>query len=126
METPRLVAPGVRSFMDFTLRNCRQVKDSYTTIAVNVGLTVVFVLVIGGFLYYKYRGKPTKAELEARKRQGQEYVMRKLGSHVATRQMANAGRTFSPGGPSDLGNSSQITGLPIWEKSLLLPAVSGN
>lgn len=112
MDSPNLVAPGVKSFMDFTLKNCRQMKDTYMTVAVNIGLAVAFVVVIGSFLYYKYKGKPTQTELEERKRQGQEYVMRKLGSHVATRQMMSSVNKH---------DASVITGLPIWEKSLLIP-----
>jgi hypothetical protein len=112
MESPQLVAPGVKSFMDFTLRNCRQMKDSYMTFAVNIGLTVTFIVVIGGFLYYKYKGKPTREEVEQRKRQGQEYVMKKLGTHVATRQLSSN---------QSKNDSSVITGLPMWEKSLLIP-----
>lgn len=111
MDKPELVAPGVRSFMDFTLRNCRKLKDNYFTFAVNASLTVLFIGVVGLFLYGKYRGKPSKAELEARQRQGQEYIMRKLGTHVATRQME----------AKTAANS--ITGLPIWEKSLLIPGI---
>lgn len=118
METPRLVAPGVKSFMDFTLKNCRQIKDTYTTVAVNVSLAVIFVLAVGGFLYYKYRGKPTREEEEARKRQGQEYVMRKLGSHVATRQIEE------DLAKKRLLSGEGITGMPMWEKSLLLPGIS--
>ena len=98
--------------MELTLKNCRQLKDSYTTVAVNVGLTVAFIVVIGSFLYYKYKGKPTREEVEQRKRQGQEYVMKKLGTHVATRQMLSN---------KSNNDSSVITGLPMWEKSLLIP-----
>lgn len=112
METPHLVAPGVKSFMDFTLKNCKQMKESYTTVAVNIGLTVTFIIVVGGFLYYKYKGKPTREEVEQRKRRGQEYVMKKLGTHVATRQMMSN---------QSKNDTSVITGLPMWEKSLLIP-----
>lgn len=111
MESPILVAPGVRSFMDFTLKNCKQIKDTYMTVAVNTGLTILFIFVIGSFLYYKYKGKPTSQELEEKKRQGQEYVMKKLGTHVATRQMSQ-------------NEGSMLTGMPIWEKSLLIPGIS--
>jgi hypothetical protein len=114
MDAPNLVAPGVRSFMDYTLRNCRQMKDTYMTYSVNIGLTILFFGVVGLFLYYKYKGKPTQIELESKKREGHEYMMKKLGMHVATRQMANA------------ANASVLTGLPIWEKSLLIPGIGNN
>lgn len=110
-QTPRLVAPGVRSFMDFTLRNCRQMKDTYMTLSINIGLTLFLVVVIGTFLYYKYKGKPTPQEAEAKRQQGHQYVMKKLGMHVATRQMMQK------------NSASELTGLPIWEKSLLIPGI---
>lgn len=114
MDMPNLVAPGVRSFMDYTLRNCRQMKDTYMTYSVNVGLTILFFSVIGLFLYYKYKGKPSQLELEMKKREGHEYMMKKLGMHVATRQMSNT------------TNASVLTGMPIWEKSLLIPGIGNN
>lgn len=114
MDTPNLVAPGVRSFMDYTLRNCRQMKDTYMTYSVNVGLTILFFGVVGMFLYFKYKGKPSQLEMEMKKREGHEYMMKKLGMHVATRQMANS------------ANASVLTGMPIWEKSLLIPGIGNS
>ena len=112
-NVPRLIAPGVRSFMDFTLRNCRQIKDSYTTWAVNLGLTIFLIITVGIFLYFKYKGKPTKEEEHRKKIEGQEYIMRKLGTHVSTRQMAEQMKL----------NNGSLTGLPMWDKSILIPGI---
>lgn len=114
-SSPNLVAPGVRSFMDFTLKNCRQLKDNYTTWAVNFGLATGLFVILGLFLYYKYKGKPTREEQERKKIEGQEYVMRKLGMHAATRQMAQQRQQLDGG--------SSLTGLPMWDQSLLIPGI---
>lgn len=110
---PNLIAPGVRSFMDFTLRNCRELKDNYTSNAINLSLTLFLFSMMGLFLYFKYKGKPTKEEQETKKIEGQQYVMRKLGMHAATRQMAEQMKL----------NNGSLTGLPMWDKSLLIPGI---
>ena len=110
---PNLIAPGVRSFMDFTLRNCREIKDNYTCWAINLSLTLFLFSVIGLFLYFKYKGKPTKEELERKKIEGQQYVMKKLGMHVSTKKMAEQMKL----------NNGTLTGLPMWDKSLLIPGI---
>lgn len=111
MSSPNLVAPGVKSFMDFTLKNCKNMKETYTTIGINISLGLGLITVIGLFLYYKYKGKITPEEKEQKKREGQNYVMRKLGMHVATKQI------------NQNNNSNSLTGLPMWDKSLLIPGI---
>lgn len=113
MEKANLVAPGVRSFMEYTLFNCRRLKEKYTNVAWNIGLTLLFICLIGGFLYYRYRGKPNSEEEEMRKREAHEYIMRKLGNNVATRQMEAAAQ-----------KSGMLTGLPMYDQSLLPPKIS--
>ena len=50
---------------------------------------------------------------DLRKIEGQEYIMRKLGTHVSTRQMAEQMKL----------NNGSLTGLPMWDKSILIPGI---
>jgi len=113
MEKTNLVAPGVRSFMEYTLYNCRRLKDKYTNMAWNIGLTLFFVCIIGGFLYYRYRGKPTKEEEEKRRQEAHTYIMKKLGNNIATRKIEEAAQ-----------RTGMLTGLPMYDKTLLPGRVS--
>jgi len=107
MERANLVAPGVRSFMDYTLYNCKRLKDRYTNLAWNTGLTLLLLIIMGWFLYYRYKGKPSKEEEEQRKQEGHMYIMKKLGNNIATRQIEEAAQ-----------KSGLLTGLPIYDKAL--------
>lgn len=108
MERTNLVAPGVRSFMEYTLYNCRRLKDKYTNMAWNIGLTVFFFCMTIGFLYYRYKGKPTKEEEQNRKLEEHTYIMRKLGNNIATRKIEEAAKT-----------TGMLTGLPMYDQNLL-------
>ena len=57
----------------------------------------LFILVIGGFLMYKYKGKLTPAEMAIKNRKKQEYIFTKL------QQMAYFRK-----------NQNDITDLPQW------------
>ena len=64
-------------------------------------MTAVFVLVIGGFLMYRYKGKLTPAEVELKNTKKKEYIISKL------HQMAYLRKTQ--------GNANgMITALPQW------------
>jgi len=94
---PRLIEPGVKSFINSTLKDCRRLKDNYQTIIFNISMFCVFILVVGGFLLYHYRGKLTPAEIEIKNRKKQEYIISKL------QQMAHLRK-----------NQGLITDLPRW------------
>ena len=49
---PKLIEPGVRYFLSSTLKECRKFKDFHNSIFFNAYMAGLFVLVIGGFLYY--------------------------------------------------------------------------
>ena len=94
---PRLIEPGVKSFINSTLKDCRRLKDNYETIIFNISMFCIFILVVGGFLLYHYRGKLTPAEIEIKNRKKQEYIISKL------QQMAHLRK-----------NQGLITTLPQW------------
>lgn len=62
MEKPLLTEPGVKYFMNQVLKQCNEQKYVFTNTVFNLVLFLIFVLIIGGFLYYKYRGKLTPEE----------------------------------------------------------------
>jgi len=51
MEKPSLTEPGVKFFMSKVLKHCSQQKYMFSNLVFNVVLFLVFVLIIGGFLY---------------------------------------------------------------------------
>ncbi len=101
LAAPRLIEPGVRYFLSGTLKECRKFKDNHTTLFFNMYMSGLFLLVIGGFLLYNYKGKLTPAEHELKSRKKKEYIISKL------HQMAYLRKTQ--------GNANGlITALPQW------------
>lgn len=98
MERPLLTEPGVKYWVTQTLRECRKFKDRNISIFFNISMLVLFSVVVGGFLAYKYKGKLTQAEIAEKNKKKQEYIVSKL-QNIALIKKAS---------------SSMITDLPTW------------
>jgi len=79
-EQTKLVEPGVRYFLQKTLRDCREKKNILYSRAFNILLFLAFMSVLGGILYYKYKGKLTPAEKKAQRDREEEYLTGKIKS----------------------------------------------
>ena len=71
---PTLIEPGVRYFLNGTLKECRKFKDNYISVIFNISMILLLFALVGGFLMYRYKGKPTPAELDLKNRKKQEYI----------------------------------------------------
>ena len=80
MEKPILTEPGVKYFMNEVLKTCKDNKTIFTNKVYNLILFLIFVLIIGGFLYYKYRGKLTPEEKEKKMRDEKQDVLMRLNA----------------------------------------------
>ena len=60
---PKLIEPGVKYFLDETLKNCNKTKKIYLNKMINIGLFLLFILIIGSILYYNYRNKNDKLRI---------------------------------------------------------------
>jgi hypothetical protein len=98
---PTLIEPGVRYFLNGTLKECRKFKDNYISVIFNISMILLLFALVGGFLMYRYKGKPTPAELELKNRKKQEYIVSKL-QQLAIEKKKNS------------VNTTMITGLPEW------------
>jgi hypothetical protein len=59
---PRLTEPGVKYFLNETLKQCHHFKDKHHNTLFNVGMFIGFMVILGILLLYKYKGKLTMAE----------------------------------------------------------------
>jgi hypothetical protein len=97
---PMLTEPGVKYFINETLKQCHCFKEKYQNMMFNIGLLVVFFIILGILLLYKYKGKLTREEMEEKELVKKQYILSKI-------------RIFQ-----DAKIRSQqelITGLPHWE-----------
>ena len=75
---PRLIEPGVKYFLNSTLEQCHNFICNYYNLLYNLGLFVLFVLVVGTTLYLKYKNKNNLKLQEEKKIEQQNYILNKL------------------------------------------------
>ena len=51
---PELTEPGVKYFLNQTLKQCHIVRDNFHNSVFNMGLFIAFLLILGLILLYKY------------------------------------------------------------------------
>ena len=97
---PMLTEPGVKYFINETLKQCHQFKEQYHNLNFNIGLLVVFFLILGILLLYKYKGKLTPEEIEQKELQKKQYILSKIRNYQDAKIRAQ---------------QKLITGLPQWD-----------
>jgi large-conductance mechanosensitive channel len=78
MERPRLIEPGMKYFINETLKNCHTIKTSYNNFLYNTVAFILFFLVLAIFLIIRYKGKLTPIEKEVKLRQQKTYILSKI------------------------------------------------
>ena len=84
-----LTEPGIRSYFVQSLQTCKEAKMKYYTRVLNGGLLAVFVLVLGGILYYKYKGRTTVAAKNSKMEADRLYILNKIKMVQIDRQKQN-------------------------------------
>ena len=69
---PTLTEPGVRYFLNQTLKQCHIIKNNFHNTVINIGLLIAFLLVLGLILLYKYKGRLTDLEKEKKNKKKQQ------------------------------------------------------
>ena len=97
IAAPSLVEPGIKSFIGNTLKQCHDYKMKTYTLFLNLAVLTIFLLVFGGFLYYRYKNKPTPYEIRQKMMRDQEIIMSKINSYQDDRKRASyANMTHMP------------------------------
>jgi len=97
---PILTEPGVKYFLNETLKQCHVFKEKYNNMLFNIGLTIGFFIILAILLLYKYKGKLTTEEIEQKETQKKQYILSKIRNYQETK----------------LREQQQlITGLPHWD-----------
>ena len=96
---PRLIEPGVRYFLNETLKQCKEFKNQYHNLLFNIGLFCVFLTILSTILLTKYKGKLTPSEKEMKNREKQQYILSKIKNYQDAKRISQ---------------QELITGLPQW------------
>ena len=97
---PILIEPGVKYFLNETLKQCREFKEKYYNMLFNVGLFIGIFCILGITLIIKYKGKITPEEKEEKDNQKKQYILSKIRNYQEARIRSQ---------------QELITGLPHWE-----------
>ena len=99
---PRLIENGARSYMSGILNKCHDTRVSIYLYALNLGVLVVFCIIVGLVLYYCYKRKLTPDEEYQKKLREQEYVLSKIKSYKEHQR--------------SISSRASITGLPTLDE----------
>jgi len=97
---PTLIEPGVKYFLNQTLKQCHIIKEKYNNVLFNISLFICFMLVLGGILLYKYKGRLTPHEKAEKNKEKQQYILSKIKIVQDSKRKVH---------------QELITGLPDWE-----------
>ena len=106
ISKPMLTEPGVKYFLNETLKQCSKVKQEWHNTLYNIGLFFVFFLILGLLLLYKYKGKLTPEEIESREIEKKHYILSMIKNYQDARVQAQ---------------QELITGLPHWKNEFESP-----
>jgi hypothetical protein len=97
---PMLTEPGVKYFLNETLKQCHQFKEKHNNMIFNIGLLIGFFILLGILLLYKYKDKLTPEEVEQKELDKKRYILSKIRNYQDAKTKAQ---------------QELITGLPHWE-----------
>tara|TARA_B100001093_G_C26780715_1_gene994485 strand:- start:554 stop:874 length:321 start_codon:yes stop_codon:yes gene_type:complete len=100
---PALCEPGMKYFLKGSLKECKRFRDAHYTLLFNILATITFISIIGGFLWYRYKGKLTPEEKQQKMRKTHSYLISKLQQYSAIQNKAKPG---------------MITNLPVWNRNM--------
>jgi len=97
---PTLIEPGMKYFLNQSLKQCHIIRDNFHNMIFNIGLFIGFLIILGLILLYKYKGRLTSVEIEKKNKEKQQYILSKIKNFQEAKKRAH---------------QELITGLPAWE-----------
>lgn len=97
---PILIEPGVKYFLNETLKQCRIFQEKYNNMIFNISLLLGFCVILGVILIVKYKGKLTNEEKEEKEMVKKQYILSKIRNYQESKLREQ---------------QELITGLPHWD-----------
>ena len=97
---PMLTEPGVKYFLNETLKQCHKYKENFNNMVFNISLLIGFFIILGILLLYKYKGKLTPEEIKEKEMEKKKYILLKIRNYQDAKLRAQ---------------QELITGLPHWD-----------
>ena len=97
---PTLIEPGVKYFLNETLKECYKFKEKYNNIIFNICMLIGFIIILLAILIVKYKGKLTPEEKEEKEQVKKQYILSKISNYQQAKLKEQ---------------QELITGLPHWD-----------
>ena len=104
ISKPLLIEPGVKYFLNETLKNCNNIREKYNNFLFNIGLFILFIIIISLILLIKYKGKLSDEEIKQKNNEKQSYILEKIIKFQEAKRKAH---------------QELITNLPHWKNDYL-------
>jgi hypothetical protein len=78
MNTPKLIETNVKNYLYFSLQKCHQTRVKIYSIVLNIVVFAVFVVIFGTTLFFCWKKKPNKIDLERKRVKEQELILSKI------------------------------------------------
>ena len=75
VNNPSLTEPGVKYFLTQSLKQCHIFKNKYNNMIYNILILIIFCVILGILLIYKYKGKLTNEENNKKKKKTIVYII---------------------------------------------------
>lgn len=75
---PKLITPNVKFFFKNVLKNCNTVKNNNFNFFYNIGLFLLFVIILTTLLLFKYKGGKNSIKKYEKNLKDKQYIMSKL------------------------------------------------
>jgi|UniRef100_A0A6C0BZ78 hypothetical protein len=77
-NSPKLIESGTKYFLKESLKNCKELKQSYYNHIVNIGLFSLFIIFLGFILYYKKGNKLNPHEKKQKMLDKEKFILDKI------------------------------------------------
>ena len=75
---PILIEPGVKYFLNETLKQTHLFKMKHHNLFFNLGMLFLFLFLLGILLFVKYKGRLTTLEKEKKEQDKKQYILSKI------------------------------------------------
>lgn len=78
MNTPKLIENSVKNYLYYSLQKCHENRVKIYSIALNIAVFIGFVVIFGTTLFFCWKKKPNKIDLERKRVKEQEIILEKI------------------------------------------------
>jgi hypothetical protein len=75
---PKLIDPYAIYHLNNTLSKCHNTRAQLYSWSLNIGIIIFIVAIIGTYIYYCYKTKPSEYEVQQKMLRDQEYILSKI------------------------------------------------